>query len=97
MLSDYNTLIISQNLIIEENISDDVVISGNIQLLQRLVDNLLLNAVKFAEGKIKLSLENKEHKVRFSISDDGPVNDYDAWCYSQYEKFQAAIEWVRGR
>lgn len=72
MLSDYNTLIISQNLIIEENISDDVVISGNIQLLQRLVDNLLLNAVKFAEGKIKLSLANKEHKVIFSISDDGP-------------------------
>ncbi|MGV3353266.1 hypothetical protein [Streptococcus orisratti] len=48
------------------------------------------------EDVIALLIDQRDSYYR-AISDDGPVNDYDAWCYSQYEKFQAAIEWVRGR
>lgn len=48
------------------------------------------------EDVIALLIDQRDSYYR-AISDDGPVNDYDAWCYGQAEKFQAAIEWVRGR
>lgn len=48
------------------------------------------------EDVIALLTEQRDSYYR-AISDDCPVSDYDAWCYSQAEKFQAAIDWVRGR
>jgi len=58
-------------------------------ILNRIIDNLLSNAIKFSkpEGKVFLSLEQKESKISISIKDTGPgFTDRDK--SKVFEKFQ---------
>ena len=45
---------------------------GDELLLQRVVDNLLSNALKFAKTRVKVSLANNGHEHLLTIKDDGP-------------------------
>ncbi len=45
---------------------------GDELLLQRVVDNLLSNALKFAKTRVKVSLTNNGHEHLLTIKDDGP-------------------------
>ena len=48
-------------------------VSGNLNKLVQLVDNLLVNAIKYnkEEGQVRLSLENQGDKVVLSVADSG--------------------------
>lgn len=62
------------------NIDDNIIIDTNSVLFERLVDNLMSNAVKFTKDKIELSLLKKNDTAQLSVKDNGPGIDK-----SQYE------------
>jgi K+-sensing histidine kinase KdpD len=53
-------------------IQPEILISIDANYLRQVVDNLVINAIKFSsEGEIKISLLQKEDHVKFVISDNG--------------------------
>ena len=49
--------------------ASDIVIAGDKTYLRRMIQNLLINAFKHAQGKVKL--EVKSHPIEIKIGDDG--------------------------
>jgi two-component system OmpR family sensor kinase len=49
-----------------------VIVKGEINYLKMLINNLLGNALQYARNEIKLSVIEKNAKLSFIISDDGP-------------------------
>lgn len=47
-------------------------------MLQRILDNLLINAVQYARQTIRLVLEQKDGRLCLTVSDDGPGFDPEA-------------------
>lgn len=62
----------TQNKVLIATISPSLSIQGDVQLLKRLVDNLLSNAVTFSQQNIWLQAEEKCGTVCLQISNDGP-------------------------
>jgi signal transduction histidine kinase len=52
--------------------SDPVPVHGNREQLSRMVRNLLLNAVEFAEERVAVDLREEEGTAVLVVSDDGP-------------------------
>ncbi len=64
------------------NISDPLIIRGDLKLLQRAISNIVDNAIKYtsASGKIDICAycDNFDHKVNISITDNGiGISDED--------------------
>jgi two-component system sensor histidine kinase CpxA len=60
--------------LIEVNISDDLLVRGHFELLQRAVANLLRNALRYAgeAGLISVSAWREQDHVVIAVSDQGP-------------------------
>lgn len=68
---DYVSLLTQNNLKLETNIEENLHIKANRDLIHRLIDNIFLNAVKFADSRIAISLRKDGHKIVVEIADDG--------------------------
>ncbi|MEZ5425769.1 MAG: ATP-binding protein [Pyrinomonadaceae bacterium] len=67
----FRTVARKRNVGIECKISDEMIFSGDAQLLGRLFSNLLDNALKHARSSVKVSAEKRGNSYFIDISDDG--------------------------
>lgn len=71
LISKYTILAEERQTEIHSKVEDNVIISGNEELLQSLFLNLITNAIKYSAGKeIVLNLFKQDDKAVFSISND---------------------------
>ena len=60
-------------LAVDEGLSQgDLDVEGDLGLVERLVDNLVSNALRFARSRVVVKLERKGDRVRLRVVDDGP-------------------------
>jgi two-component system sensor histidine kinase RstB len=52
--------------------SEKVMLQVDDRYLQRVIENLVSNAIKFAQSSIDISCVKTEHGVRLAVNDDGP-------------------------
>lgn len=71
MTDDYSKLLLTNNIELEKNILENITIRCNRVLITRVVDNLVLNAIKFAKSKIKISVLKENDNILFIVEDDG--------------------------
>ncbi|MDO4814042.1 MAG: HAMP domain-containing sensor histidine kinase [Gemella sp.] len=69
---DYTSLIEKNNLKLNTDLGQDIKLNANHDLMHRLIDNILLNAIKFADENIKINLSKENSNIRISVIDDGP-------------------------
>ena len=69
-LEDYKKLFKIKNIQLHVNIEDGISLSANESLLVRVMDNLLSNALKYAESEVSVTLA-KRNRIILEISDDG--------------------------
>lgn len=62
-----------QNISLEIFIEEDLFIKADPNAINRIVNNIIENAIKFtdADGKITISLSHANNKILFSVQDDG--------------------------
>ncbi|MFR5874984.1 MAG: ATP-binding protein [Eubacterium sp.] len=63
---------------INDNIEDNIIITGNSDMLAGLINNLISNAYRYGKdnGNIMLSLEQNDSEIVLSVQDDGiGIND----------------------
>lgn len=73
--NDYKTFIIENEVTLHLNVSDEVVIQGNLTLIDSIFRNLLTNALKYAGRACTIWVNNymeDEEFYYFSFSDNGP-------------------------
>lgn len=61
-----------KSVTVTEEITADLHVKGNRMMLERLIDNLLSNALKFTNTKIHITLKDEGENIRLIVSDDGP-------------------------
>ena len=66
VLSNFNKYIETEN----KEISDDIIINGNISLIRNLFHILLDNAVKYSITNIYIKLQKQKNKIIFEIKND---------------------------
>ncbi len=68
---------------------EKIIIKADLYQLRTLVENLLGNAIKYANSTVKIELHRSDYDVQFIISDDGPgiQEDYHEKIFEEY--FQA--------
>ena len=71
-LEDYQKLPAAQNFAWKLQVKPDLTVTGNDQLLARILGNYLDNALKFAKHTIQVSLCQEKGRVVLAVSDDGP-------------------------
>lgn len=69
-LSDYKYVFENRKVNLDFNVNENLEILGNKIMLERLLDNLLTNALKFTKSKVFVKLYKKD-KVILEIEDDG--------------------------
>lgn len=70
MLDDYVILFNNKNIKLSINIEDNILIIANEALVMRMIDNLLSNALKYAETKVSVTLV-KKNSIILEVCDDG--------------------------
>lgn len=70
-IEDFTLLSKVKNIKIESNIQEDIAFYFNDVLINRLLDNLLSNAMKFTKNKIIVNVLKTQHHIILSIEDDG--------------------------
>ena len=74
-LEDYKILFDNKNIKLSINIEENIIVLANEALIMRMIDNLLSNALKYAETEVKVYLE-KRNRIIFEVTDDGiGIND----------------------
>jgi signal transduction histidine kinase len=65
---------------------DMVILTADPCQLETMIQNLLLNAIKYADTTIKVELNKNGSEIRFVISDDGPgiPEKYHENIFDQY-------------
>ncbi len=64
--------ITDQDLEFITNVERNIIADCDLHYIRSTIYNLLINAIKFSKnGKIIISLHKKEHKIKFSVQDEG--------------------------
>ena len=69
-IDDYKKIFSEKNIVINSNIESNINLIANRALIERVVDNLLSNAMKFTNSEIVINLYKKD-KVVFEVIDNG--------------------------
>ena len=69
-LEDYKILFDNRNIKLSATIEEDISIFANEALIMRMIDNLLSNALKYAETEVTVCLA-KRNRVILDVADDG--------------------------
>ncbi|WP_073507872.1 sensor histidine kinase [Streptobacillus notomytis] len=70
-LIDNSIIFEEKNISVYKNIEENIIILGDKIMLERMLDNLISNAVKFTKDSININLLNKNDKVILEIIDNG--------------------------
>ena len=74
-LEDYKILFDNKNIKLFINIEENIKVYANEALIMRMIDNLLSNALKYAQTEVKVCLA-KRNRIIFEVVDDGiGIND----------------------
>ena len=74
-LEDYKILFDNKNIKLSTTIEENISIYANEALIMRMIDNLLSNALKYAETEVTVCLA-KRNRIIFEVADDGiGIND----------------------
>jgi two-component sensor kinase czcS len=86
-LEDYKKLFETKDIQLITNIEDNITLFGNQALLIRLIDNLVSNALKYANSKIWISIA-KRNNIIIEVSDDGRgiADDEKAYIWDRFYK-----------
>ena len=86
-LEDYKKLFETKDIQLITNIEDNITLFGNRALLIRLIDNLVSNALKYANSKIWISIV-KRNNIIIEVSDDGRgiADDEKAYIWDRFYK-----------
>ena len=69
-LEDYKILFDNKNIKLSTTIEENISIYANEALIMRMIDNLLSNALKYAETEVMVCLV-KRNRIIFEVADDG--------------------------
>ena len=69
-LEDYKILFDNKNIKLSINIEENIIVLANEALIMRMIDNLLSNALKYAETEVTVCLV-KRNRVILEVADDG--------------------------
>ena len=86
-LEDYKKLFETKDIQLITNIEDNITLFGNQSLLICLIDNLVSNALKYANSKIWISIA-KRNNIIIEVSDDGRgiADDEKAYIWDRFYK-----------
>ena len=80
-LEDYKILFDNKNIKLSINIEENIIVLANEALIMRMIDNLLSNALKYAETEVKVCLA-KRNRIILEVTDDGiGINDTEKKTY----------------
>ena len=71
ILLDYKNLIDKKNIKISKEIEENIFIIGDKIMIERLLDNLLNNAMKFTKNEIKIKLYSENENCILEMEDNG--------------------------
>ena len=71
ILLDYKNLIDKKNIKISKDIKENIFIIGDKIMIERLLDNLLNNAMKFTKNEIKIKLYSENENCILEVEDNG--------------------------
>ena len=71
ILLDYKNLIDKKNIKISKEIEENIFIIGDKIMIERLLDNLLNNAMKFTKNEIKIKLYSENENCILEVEDNG--------------------------
>jgi len=71
ILLDYKNLIDNKNIKISKEIEENIFIIGDKIMIERLLDNLLNNAMKFTKNEIKIKLYSENENCILEMEDNG--------------------------
>lgn len=81
-----------KNLLLELSVPKEIELNADPQLLERLITNLLGNALKFTpeKGKITISVEDSPEKVKVEVADTGPgiPEEYLEKIFDKFQQLQ---------
>ena len=63
------------------DIQDNLFVEADSALLKRAINNLLSNALRYADEKIQLSATLENETILFTVEDDGPGIPTDHWNF----------------
>ena len=76
-LEDYKILFDNKNIKLFVNIEENIKVYANEALIMRMIDNLLSNALKYAQTEVKVCLA-KRNRIILEVTDDGiGINDIE--------------------
>lgn len=70
-LQDYQRLLADKAIQLNSDIDENLHISGNELLINRLLDNLLSNAMKFTKNQIEVTLKVQDKECQLVVADNG--------------------------
>ena len=71
ILGDYKNLFVEKNIEMTKEIEENISITGDKIMIERLFDNLLNNAMKFTKDKINVRLYSEDEKCVLEVEDNG--------------------------
>lgn len=71
ILQDYKNLIDKKNIKISKEIEENIFIIGDKIMIERLLDNLLNNSMKFTKNEIKIKLYSENENCILEVEDNG--------------------------